>query len=179
MICVWLVEAGIFHSATDSLVYFGSRRTDTTCDQTFQGVETPSQVTINFLAQASISPFLLLQCRYVEYYERIKENRGVLQAETTLYPKKIRIEGKFLVPLFTDSSLCTFLYTKGISKIGKGNGSDLIIEIRSIDRESSIIYKLDLRNKRNRDVSFKLELYVTTSVNYHSLITVFLLLHSF
>lgn len=44
MICVWLVEAGLFSSASDSLDYFGARRTDTRVGRTFQGVETPSQV---------------------------------------------------------------------------------------------------------------------------------------
>ena len=41
MICVWLVETGLFNNATDSLDYFGARRTDTRVGQTFQGVETP------------------------------------------------------------------------------------------------------------------------------------------
>ena len=43
MICVWLVEAGIFKSAETSLDYFGGRRTDTNVGKKFQGVETPSQ----------------------------------------------------------------------------------------------------------------------------------------
>ena len=44
MICVWLVEAGLFNKAVDSLDYFGARRTDTRVGRMFQGVETPSQV---------------------------------------------------------------------------------------------------------------------------------------
>ena len=44
MICVWLVEAGTFKKAVDSLEYFGFRRTDTRVGHTFQGVDTPSQV---------------------------------------------------------------------------------------------------------------------------------------
>lgn len=44
MVCVWLVEAGLFSKAEDSLCYFGARRTDTLLGHTFQGVETPSQV---------------------------------------------------------------------------------------------------------------------------------------
>ena len=43
MICVWLVEAGIFKSAETSLDFFGGRRTDTNVGKKFQGVETPSQ----------------------------------------------------------------------------------------------------------------------------------------
>ena len=43
MICVWLVESGVFSSAKTSLDYFGSRRTDKNVSKKFQGVETPSQ----------------------------------------------------------------------------------------------------------------------------------------
>ena len=38
MICVWLVESGVFTSATESLDYFGNRRTDTNVSTKFQGV---------------------------------------------------------------------------------------------------------------------------------------------
>ena len=38
MICVWLVESGVFSSATESLDYFGNRRTDTNVSTKFQGV---------------------------------------------------------------------------------------------------------------------------------------------
>ena len=38
MICVWLVEAGVFSSATESLDYFGNRRTDKNVSTKFQGV---------------------------------------------------------------------------------------------------------------------------------------------
>ena len=38
MICVWLVEAGVFSTATQSLDYFGNRRTDTNVSKKFQGV---------------------------------------------------------------------------------------------------------------------------------------------
>ena len=40
MICVWLVEAGVFSTATQSLDYFGNRRTDTNVSKKFQGVST-------------------------------------------------------------------------------------------------------------------------------------------
>eukprot|EP00096_Caligus_rogercresseyi_P015144 TRINITY_DN7586_c0_g1_i1.p1 TRINITY_DN7586_c0_g1~~TRINITY_DN7586_c0_g1_i1.p1 ORF type:complete len:597 (+),score=64.70 TRINITY_DN7586_c0_g1_i1:285-2075(+) len=58
MICVWLVESGVFTSADQSLDYFGSRRTDTNVSKKFQGVETPSQ------------------SRYVRYFEIMKTNIG-------------------------------------------------------------------------------------------------------
>ena len=43
MICVWLIESGVFSSAALSLDYFGNRRPDTNVSKKFQGVETPSQ----------------------------------------------------------------------------------------------------------------------------------------
>ncbi|KAK7457271.1 hypothetical protein BaRGS_00039268 [Batillaria attramentaria] len=52
MICVWLIDCGIFDQAEDCLEYFGDRRTDLSKGSTFQGVETPSQ------------------SRYVGYYEK-------------------------------------------------------------------------------------------------------------
>ncbi|XP_071746917.1 phosphatidylinositol 3,4,5-trisphosphate 3-phosphatase TPTE2 isoform X2 [Lepeophtheirus salmonis] len=58
MICVWLVESGVFTSADQSLDYFGSRRTDTNVSKKFQGVETPSQ------------------SRYVRYFELMKTTMG-------------------------------------------------------------------------------------------------------
>jgi len=54
MICLWLVESGVFSTADGSLEYFGQRRTDTNVGSKFQGVETPSQA------------------RYVGYFERMK-----------------------------------------------------------------------------------------------------------
>ncbi|XP_052796776.1 phosphatidylinositol 3,4,5-trisphosphate 3-phosphatase TPTE2-like isoform X2 [Mya arenaria] len=55
MICVWLIDCGIFEDAKDSLDYFGDRRTDLSVGKTFQGVETPSQ------------------SRFVGYYEQVKK----------------------------------------------------------------------------------------------------------
>ena len=36
MICVWLIETGVFSSAEESLTYFGHRRTDTNVTNKFQ-----------------------------------------------------------------------------------------------------------------------------------------------
>ena len=44
MICIYMVETGLFSTADESLDYFGSRRTDLNVGGKFQGVETPSQV---------------------------------------------------------------------------------------------------------------------------------------
>ena len=53
MICILLVEMGLFKTATESLDYFAQRRTDTSISDRFQGVETASQI------------------RYVKYFEQI------------------------------------------------------------------------------------------------------------
>lgn len=74
MICVWLVEAGLFGSAEASLDYFGNRRTDLSVGRKFQGVETPSQ------------------SRYVGYFQKIKEKYGgIPPEEVPLKLSKIKI----------------------------------------------------------------------------------------
>jgi len=75
MICVWLIESGVFSSAALSLDYFGNRRTDTNVSSKFQGVETPSQ------------------SRYVGYYERMKSNGRVLPEAIPLMLTQIQITG--------------------------------------------------------------------------------------
>mmetsp|Transcript_19367 Transcript_19367/g.23975 ORF Transcript_19367/g.23975 Transcript_19367/m.23975 type:complete len:584 (+) Transcript_19367:44-1795(+) len=79
MICVWLIESGVFTSAANSLDYFGNRRTDTEVGTKFQGVETPSQ------------------SRYVGYYEWIKNNGRKLPPPTKLKIKDIVITGMWSV----------------------------------------------------------------------------------
>ncbi|KAK7457270.1 hypothetical protein BaRGS_00039267 [Batillaria attramentaria] len=66
MICIWLIDCGIFDQAEECLEYFGDRRTDLTKGKTFQGVETPSQ------------------SRYVGYYEKCLTDHG-----RDLPPKKV------------------------------------------------------------------------------------------
>ena len=75
MICVWLIESGVFSSAANSLDYFGNRRTDTNVSKKFQGVETPSQ------------------SRYVGYYEWVKNNSRELPEETPVKITEILIKG--------------------------------------------------------------------------------------
>jgi len=75
MICVWLIESGVFTSAALSLDYFGNRRTDTNVSSKFQGVETPSQ------------------SRYVAYYEKMKSNGRVLPEAVPLMLTQIQITG--------------------------------------------------------------------------------------
>lgn len=58
MICVLLVELGLFADAAGSLEYFGQRRTDRNVSKRFQGVETASQI------------------RYVAYYERLRKDEA-------------------------------------------------------------------------------------------------------
>lgn len=74
LICVWLVEAGLFDSAAESLDYFGTRRTDLSVGSKFQGVETPSQ------------------SRFVGYFETIKEKyNGQIPPDVPLKLKLIKI----------------------------------------------------------------------------------------
>lgn len=74
MICVWLVEAGIFTTAGKSLEYFGQRRTDTNVGNKFQGVETPSQ------------------SRYVGYFEIMRNKLGgQVPPSTPLVIKQVNI----------------------------------------------------------------------------------------
>merc|ERR1711981_1186257 len=79
MICVWLVEAGVFSSATESLDYFGNRRTDKNVSTKFQGVETPSQ------------------SRYVGYFELMRQSGGQLPGPRPLMITKITITGMMFV----------------------------------------------------------------------------------
>jgi len=75
MICVWLIESGVFSSAALSLDYFGNRRTDTNVSSKFQGVETPSQ------------------SRYVAYYEWMKSHGRVLPEAVPLRLTQIQVTG--------------------------------------------------------------------------------------
>ena len=46
----------------ESLEYFGDRRTDLTVGKKFQGVETPSQVTVNSTIWLSFNGCFMVQC---------------------------------------------------------------------------------------------------------------------
>lgn len=100
MICVWLVEAGIFTSANQSLEYFGQRRTDMNVSKKFQGVETPSQ------------------SRYVGYYEVMKNHLGgQVPTSSPLLLRKIVIRGMMYVG---EGNGDDFFF-----KVDQGNGKDL------------------------------------------------------
>lgn len=79
MICIWLIESGVFSSAAHSLDYFGNRRTDTNVSKKFQGVETPSQ------------------SRYVGYYETVKNNGRILPDKIPLKLTEIIITGMMYI----------------------------------------------------------------------------------
>ncbi len=80
MICVWLVEAGVFTNANSSLQYFGQRRTDTNVGTKFQGVETPSQ------------------SRYVGYFETMRNQfGGRVPPPTKVVLKGISVHGMMYV----------------------------------------------------------------------------------
>lgn len=74
MIAAWLIESGSFESAMESLMHFGSRRTDFSLGSKYQGVGTPSQN------------------RYVWYYFHIKNRLdGHMPEEVELKLEKIRL----------------------------------------------------------------------------------------
>ena len=76
MISSWLVRAGLFMGASESLAYFSDRRTDRSRGTKCQGVQTPSQ------------------SRYVLYYEKLlTQMDGCLPPPTSLKLKKITLLG--------------------------------------------------------------------------------------
>ncbi|XP_037795529.1 phosphatidylinositol 3,4,5-trisphosphate 3-phosphatase TPTE2-like [Penaeus monodon] len=79
MICVFLIDLGIFRDSEHCLGYFGDRRTDKNVAKKFQGVETPSQ------------------SRYVGYYEHVVRARGQLPPETPLIVTRITLRGMYTV----------------------------------------------------------------------------------
>ncbi|XP_069164321.1 phosphatidylinositol 3,4,5-trisphosphate 3-phosphatase TPTE2 isoform X2 [Procambarus clarkii] len=75
MICVFLIDLGIFRDAEHCLGYFGDRRTDKNVASKFQGVETPSQ------------------SRYVGYYEHVVRAGGQLPPEIPMVVTRITLHG--------------------------------------------------------------------------------------
>ncbi|KAG0711659.1 Phosphatidylinositol 3,4,5-trisphosphate 3-phosphatase TPTE2 [Chionoecetes opilio] len=75
MICVFLIDLGIFKDAEHCLGFFGDRRTDKNVASKFQGVETPSQ------------------SRYVGYYERVVQAGRVVPPETPMIISRITLRG--------------------------------------------------------------------------------------
>lgn len=76
MVSSWLVRAGLFMGAGESLAYFSDRRTDKSRGSKCQGVQTPSQH------------------RYVCYYEKLlTQMDGSLPPPTSLRLKKITLIG--------------------------------------------------------------------------------------
>ncbi|GAB1607276.1 phosphatidylinositol 3,4,5-trisphosphate 3-phosphatase TPTE2-like isoform X1 [Argonauta hians] len=76
IICVWLIESGLFNEAKDVLEYFGDRRTDLSVGKMFQGVQTPSQ------------------SRYVGYFQKVKHvYNGKLPPKKKLNLISIKIVG--------------------------------------------------------------------------------------
>ena len=105
MICILLVEMGLFKTATESLDYFAQRRTDTSISDRFQGVETASQI------------------RYVKYFEEI------FLMKDLKFPKQTWMTLEEIV-----------IY--GISSVGKGDASDLSVEV-SLGRDN-VVHEADL-----------------------------------
>lgn len=75
MICIFLIDLGVFKDAEHCLGFFGDRRTDKNVASKFQGVETPSQ------------------SRYVGYYERVVQAGRELPPETPMIVTRITLRG--------------------------------------------------------------------------------------
>merc|ERR1712126_67620 len=75
MICAILIDMGLFKEASESLQYFGQRRTDLNVSNQFQGVETYSQI------------------RYVHYFQKLKAQNITEIPSTPLVVKGLKITG--------------------------------------------------------------------------------------
>jgi len=75
MICAVLIDMGLFQDASESLQYFGQRRTDLNVSNQFQGVETYSQI------------------RYVHYFQKLKAQNITEIPSTPLVVKGLKITG--------------------------------------------------------------------------------------
>ena len=93
MVCAYLLRAGLFDRADECLEYFGKRRTDFLEGSKFQGVETPSQVSdVLSRRPRTVRIARLPQQRYVEYYNFILKNGGVVPEPIPLRIRSIQID---------------------------------------------------------------------------------------
>ncbi|XP_069129990.1 phosphatidylinositol 3,4,5-trisphosphate 3-phosphatase TPTE2-like isoform X2 [Argopecten irradians] len=118
MICTWLIQTELFTEVQQSLDFFGKRKTEENVGSVFQGLETPSQ------------------CRYVEYYEKIKwELDWTLPTARYLKLKTVNITS--------------------IKGVGKGDGSDLSMEFYV--PSSGGVFKCSLHNNKKCDYTHNKE----------------------
>lgn len=114
MICVWLIESGVFTSASLSLDYFGHRRTDTNVSKKFQGVETPSQ------------------SRYVGYYEIVKNNGRILPESVPVRLTEIIITGMMYIGNGTGSDFWV--------EIDQGRGNTVLTAVFGTQKNCTMEY---------------------------------------
>ena len=114
MICVWLIESGVFTSASLSLDYFGHRRTDTNVSKKFQGVETPSQ------------------SRYVGYYEIVKNNGRILPESVPVRLTEIIITGIMYIGNGTGSDFWV--------EIDQGRGNTVLTAVFGTQKNCTMEY---------------------------------------
>ena len=114
MICIWLIESGVFSSATNSLDYFGNRRTDTNVSKKFQGVETPSQ------------------SRYVGYYETVKNRGRILPDKIPLKLTEITITGMMFVGKGDGSDFWV--------EVDEGRGNTVFSAVFGTEKNCSVAY---------------------------------------
>eukprot|EP00118_Oscarella_pearsei_P015459 m.139826 g.139826 ORF g.139826 m.139826 type:complete len:227 (+) comp38282_c0_seq1:918-1598(+) len=113
LVSAWLLRSGVFDNAKASLQYFGERRTDFSEGSKFQGVETPSQQ------------------RYVEYYETILKNGGLVPDPVPVRVRSLQIEA--------------------IKGVGRGDGSDLSLQILCDKR---VIFESSLESGSSVEAAF-------------------------
>jgi len=95
MICAILIDMGLFKDASESLQYFGQRRTDLNVSQQFQGVETYSQI------------------RYVHYFQTLKSQNLRNLPSKPLRVLEFKITGLREVGAGDGSDFSVSIFTQG------------------------------------------------------------------
>ncbi|XP_070198139.1 phosphatidylinositol 3,4,5-trisphosphate 3-phosphatase TPTE2-like isoform X2 [Littorina saxatilis] len=128
MICVWLIECGLFEEAKLSLEYFGSRRTDLSKGNTFQGVETPSQ------------------SRYVEYFEIMKnEYNHSMPPKNVIQIKSFKIVGIGSVGNGDGSDLYMEIREANKAMFECNLGTETNCKVVKHPEDDSIVIKIQIR----------------------------------
>jgi len=95
MICAILIDMGLFKEASESLQYFGQRRTDLNVSNQFQGVETYSQI------------------RYVHYFQTLKSQNIRNLPSKPLRVLEFKITGLREVGAGDGSDFSVSIFTQG------------------------------------------------------------------
>ncbi|XP_041358735.1 phosphatidylinositol 3,4,5-trisphosphate 3-phosphatase TPTE2-like [Gigantopelta aegis] len=135
MICIWLIDCGLFEEAEESLTYFGDRRTDLSVGKTFQGVETPSQ------------------SRYVGYYEKLKNDYDrQLPPKTYLKMTSVKIEAIAGVGNGDGSDLSMEIRANGLLIYSCQFGSNTNCQLIKYTDSDSIVVELQNSPRLEGDI---------------------------